>query len=117
MSGIREHFEELVFMEKKKVQDPVYGELVTEWVEGATFNGTFLVASSQEMQIAGKTGANAVVHIDTDKRNDLEYGDTIKRVKDGSTVRITTNKFDYEAPTVAEMQADVVYYLAERVTL
>lgn len=73
-------------------------------VPGAPFRASIYVNSSNEAQIAGRTGNKAIFTILTLKNVELEQNDVVLRNRDGRKYRITGNAIDKSTPDSAGLQ-------------
>lgn len=73
-------------------------------VPGAVFRASIYVNSSNEAEIAGRTGNKALFTVMTRKNVELEQNDVIFRQRDGRRYRITGNAIDKTTPDVADLE-------------
>lgn len=71
---------------------------------GAAFRASIYVNSSNEAQIAGRTGNKAIFTIMTLKNVELEQNDVVLRRRDNRKYRITGNAIDKSTPDSAGLQ-------------
>lgn len=97
------------FLESFQMMDYVsqpdgMGGFVMNHVPGAHFRASIYVNSSNEAEIAGRTGNKAIFTIMTLKNVELEQNDVILRQRDGRKYRITGNAIDKSTPDSAGLQ-------------
>jgi hypothetical protein len=116
--ALSDFFEQLKVMEKRQVQDPVYGDVTVQWVEGYAFNGTVNVQGSAAYVVGGKVGNTASVQLMTQDTNaPIIFGTKVKRVKDGTILKIVSLADDFLAPQMADATKNARLFLCERSTL
>lgn len=103
-----------VFMEKHRISDG-FGGFVWEWYDGETFQGKAIRKTSSDFLLAAQQGAKEVYKLVAPENVILEKNDTVKRVKDGAILRITSDSIDGSPPASSEIKCVMVY--AERTTL
>lgn len=97
------------FLESFQMMDYVsqpdgMGGFVMKHVPGAHFRASIYVNSSNEAEIAGRTGNKAIFTVMTLKNVELEQNDVILRQRDGRKYRITGNAIDKSTPDSAGLQ-------------
>lgn len=97
------YYEDCTRMDKRSVPDG-YGGFINRWEQGAKFRAAIVKDVSTEGKIAEKQGVTELYTITFPKGAALEYHDVIKRTKDGSTFRVTSNAHDSETPSVASFK-------------
>ena len=98
-------------LDKTTIPDGL-GGIITQWVEGAPFSAAIVKDSSLDARVAEKSGVTEVYTITVKKGLQLKYHDVFKRLKDGTTYRVTSNIKDKETPVVSSFQIGQV--IAER---
>lgn len=88
---------DLVIMDKVSEEDGM-GGVENYWKEGARFKGAVSVDNSTEAQVAAKQQVTSFYTIVVKDNVVLDYKSVIKRVDDGQTFRITTDREDGKAP-------------------
>lgn len=108
MSLLDEYKEEFAYMDKTHVRDEE-GNPVISWQESpVTFKAALRFDNSVQAKRAQAEGVQDLYTIITDKSIDLENNDVVKRVKDGTTFRITTNGKDNKTPSSAGLNMRAV---------
>lgn len=102
MSLLDEFMENFTIYDKRTVSDG-YGGYVTEWVEGAPIKAALRLDNSTEARIAEKQGVTALYTITTTKAINLQYHDVIKREKDQTFFRVTSDGDDVHTPASASL--------------
>lgn len=102
MSLIENMMDACVLMNKTKVSDDE-GGFYTVWEEGPEIAVAITHDSSLNAMLAEREGVTSTYTLTTHKENALEYGDVIKRKKDGRVFRVTSEKGDREAPAVSSL--------------
>ena len=97
------------FLESFQMMDYVshpdgMGGFIMNHVPGAHFRASIYVNSSNEAEIAGRTGNKAIFTVMTLKNVELEQNDVILRQRDGRKYRITGNAIDKSTPDSAGLQ-------------
>ena len=100
MTLIESMMEDCVFLNKVKVDDPG-GGYKDDYQDGVTFKAAVIKNSSNEAQIAEKSGISEIFTIVTDKSMTLEFHDVLRRVSDGEIFRVTSRAVDSKAPTAS----------------
>lgn len=103
MSLIESMMEDCVFLNKVKVDDPV-GGYKDSYQDGITFRAAVIKNSTNEVQIAEKSGMSEIFTIVTDKSMVLEFHDVLRRVSDGEIFRVTSRAVDSQAPAASTVQ-------------
>lgn len=102
------------FMEKVRTSDGM-GGWTTAWTEGEQFEAAFLKDNSTQAELAEKQGVTETYTITVFRQVPLDFHDVVKRLSDGATFRVTSNKKDNESPTFSAI--DFGQVKAERWTL
>lgn len=102
MSLVENMMDACVIMNKAKVADGE-GGFYTEWTEGAEISVAITHDGSINAMLAEREGVTSTYTLTTHKENALEYGDVIKRKKDGRIFRVTSEKGDQESPAVSSL--------------
>jgi len=89
-------------IDKRTVSDG-YGGYVTEWVDGAEFQGAITLDTSIEARIGEKQGVTALYTVTTSKALNLQYHDVFKRLSDGKVFRVTSDGDDKHTPKSANL--------------
>lgn len=97
---LEDFFEDFRMMDKTSVPDGL-GGVSPAYRDGAAFKAGISTNSSNEAQIAGKTGVKAIFTIVTRKTVTLNQSDRVKREKDGRVYRITSSAQDMATPVKA----------------
>ena len=100
MSLLDEAFESFVVMNKSIVDDG-YGGVITEWREGATFQGAMVYNGSSIREIAEALGSTSSYTFTCRKNLEFDFHDVLKRVADGKLFRLTTNSDELKTPKSA----------------
>lgn len=103
MSLLRESYEKVVLMDKKREPDGE-GGFITEWTESVEFQAAITFDTSIESRIGERQGVSSRYTITTDKNSKLEYHDVIKRLRDGKVFRVTSDGDDVMTPERASFQ-------------
>lgn len=111
MSLLNEMMEEYILMEKVRQSDGE-GGFVTTWEEGITFKACIVMDTTMEARIAEHEGVTSTYTVTTQKNVNLEYHDVLKRKKDGSIYRITSNGGEKITPSSSTL--DMAQVTAER---
>ncbi len=106
--------DEFVFMEKRRIPDNAGGYQI-EWNEGSVFRAKALRQSGSDLLIAQQNGAKEIYKIMTFAGVLLARDDYIKRKKDESIFKITSDPIDGTPPEMSDIKCVMVY--AERTTL
>lgn len=101
-------------IDKRTVSDG-YGGYVTEWVDGAEFQGAITLDTSIEARVGEKQGVTALYTVTTSKALNLQYHDVFKRLSDGKIFRVTSDGDDKHTPKSANLNMRQV--TAEEFTL
>ena len=107
MSLIEEMKEDFVILNKVKVSDGEGGFNV-EWQDGAEIQAVLVNDTSMVARIAEQQGVSSTYTITTDKTIQLEFHDVLKRVKDGSVYRVTSNSIDKQSPSISTLDISQV---------
>lgn len=110
--SLEDFYEDFQFMDYRSVSDGM-GGFVHEHVPGALFRAGIYANSSNEAEIAGRTGSKTIFTVTTRMNVELEQNDVILRKRDGRRYRITGNALDTTTPDVAsekyrEVNAEVI---------
>lgn len=100
--ALQDFFEDLVMVDRKTASDGLggFGEIFTD---GAVFQGAITTNQSMETRIAQAQGVTSVYTIITPKNVSIRFNDIVKRKKDNTYYRITSNPLDMETPLVANI--------------
>lgn len=107
MSLLDEMREDFVILNKVKVSDGEGGYDV-QWLEGAEIKAVLVNDTSMLGLIAEKQGVTSTYTITTDRTIQLEFHDVLKRKKDGSIYRVTSNSIDKMSPNVSTLDMSQV---------
>lgn len=110
--SLEDFYEDFQFMDYRSVSDGM-GGFKHEHVPGAPFRAGIYANSSNEAEIAGRTGSKTIFTVITRMNVELEQNDVILRKRDGRRYRITGNALDTTTPDVArekyrEVNAEVI---------
>lgn len=100
---IDEMMEDCCLMDRVSVPDGEGGWDYT-WKAGAPFKAAIVKDTSLNARIAEKEGVTEVYTITVYKGNKLNYNDVIKRLKDDTVLKVTSNIDDSETPKRASFQ-------------
>lgn len=89
-------------IDKRTVADG-YGGYVTEWVDGAEFQGAITLDTSIEARVGEKQGVTALYTVTTSKAINLQYHDVFRRLSDGKIFRVTSDGDDKHTPKSANL--------------
>lgn len=103
----RNFYEPCVLMEKERLSDGE-GGWITDWYEGMEFEAAIVMDTSIQARIAESDGMSSVYTVTTDKNVRLEFHDAFKRVSDGKTFRVTSDRNDKMTPDVASFDFEQV---------
>ena len=105
MIDIEKFFEAAIIMDKRTVTDQISGTS-SVWVEGAQIRAGIVTDSTTAAKIAYQNGAKIMYTVVYTGEYDLDIGDRIKRVKDGTIMVIKSSPADMTPPEGAsEMMA------------
>lgn len=108
MSLLDEYKEDFVFINKTHIRDDE-GNPIVVWTESdVTFKAALRFDNSVQAKRAQAEGVEDLYTIITDKRVSLEFNDVVKRVKDGTTYRVTTSGKDNHTPASAGLNMQAV---------
>lgn len=116
MIDIEKYFEDVIIMDKRTVTDPISGTS-SVWVDGATIRAGVVTDSSTAAKIAYQNGARVMYTVVYTGEYDLEIGDRLKRVKDGTIMTVKSSPADMTAPDIASELMDFRQVRAEAVKL
>lgn len=108
MSLLDEYKESFAFMDKSHTRDEEGNPVVTWAQSEATFQAALRFDNSIQAKIAQANGVQDLYTIVTDKDIDLEFNDVVKRIKDGTTFRVTTSGKDNHTPESATLNMRAV---------
>lgn len=108
MSLLDEYKEPFAFMDKSHVSDGEGGYTVTWTQSEATFQAALRFDSSIQAKRAQAEGVKDLYTIISGRETSLEYNDVVKRLKDGTTFRITTSGKDHKTPLSAGLNMRAV---------
>jgi hypothetical protein len=108
MSLLDEYKESFAFMDKSHTRDAEGNPLVTWAQSEATFLAALRFDSSIQAKRAQADGVQDLYTIVTSKDIDLEFNDVVKRLKDGTTFRVTTSGKDNHTPASAGLNMRAV---------
>lgn len=97
MIGVEKYFEDAVIMDKRTVTDQISGTS-SVWVEGAKIRVGIVTDSSTAAKIAYQNGAKVMYTVVYTGDYDLDIGDRIKRVKDGTIMVVKSSPADMSPP-------------------
>jgi hypothetical protein len=100
MSLLDEAMEKCIILNKSTVADG-YGGYITNWTDGAEFQGAIVLNSSMEARIGEKQGVTALYTVTTSKALNLQFHDVFRRVSDGKIFRVTSDGDDLKTPNSA----------------
>lgn len=108
MSLLDEYKEDFVFINKTHILDDEGNPAVT-WTESdVSFKAALRFDNSIQAKRAQAEGVQDLYTIVTDKSISLEYNDVVKRLKDGTTFRVTTSGKDNKTPASAGLNMRAV---------
>lgn len=108
MSLLDEYKEDFAYMDKTHSRDDE-GNPIVVWTESAvSFKAAIRFDNSIQAKRAHVEGVEDLYTIITDKSIDLEYNDVVKRLKDGTTFRVTTSGKDNKTPASAGLNMRAV---------
>lgn len=90
-------------MDKVSRPDP-FGGIVYTYEEGARFLGGMVKNASTEMVIAEQNGAKSTYTLVVDRKLELERGQIVKRLEDGSLYKVTAPARDMMTPAKSALQ-------------
>lgn len=108
MSLLQEYMEQFAFMDKSHISDGEGGYIVTWTQSEASFSAAIRFDSSVQAKRAQAEGVKDLYTIITQKSTDLEFNDVVKRLKDGTTYRVTTSGKDHKTPASAGLNMRTV---------
>lgn len=108
VSLLDEYTEPFAYMDKSHVRDAEGNTHVTWTQSEATFNAALRFDNSLQAKRAQAEGVQDLYTIVTGKEIDLEANDVVKRIKDGTTYRVTTNGKDNKTPASASLNMRAV---------
>lgn len=97
MSLLSDAIETFVIMDRRSYNDG-YGSVGYRWEEGAEIEVAAVKNDSLEARVALRSGVKDIYTIFMSKDIMLRYHDVIKRVEDGTILRITGDAQDAETP-------------------
>ena len=100
MSLIEKAFESYIILNKVKINDG-YGGTITTWQEGAKVQVAMQFNNSIEAKKAEAQGSSSVYTLTTKRKDNLQYHDVLRRVRDGKIFRITSDGDDLYTPSSA----------------
>lgn len=108
MSLLDEYKEDFAYMDKTHTRDDE-GNPIVIWTESAvSFKAAIRFDNSVQAKRAQAEGVEDLYTIITDKGIDLEFNDVVKRLKDGTTFRVTTSGKDNRTPSSAGLNMRAV---------
>lgn len=107
MSLLQEYYEDFVLMTRTTVSDG-YGGYKTTYVDGITIPAALRIDQSMQARRAEKEGVTSVYTIITPKALNLQYHDVLKRKKDNTTFRVTSDGDDNATPATASLDMRAV---------
>lgn len=108
MSLLDEYKEDFVFINKTHILDDEGNPAVT-WTESdVSFKAALRFDNSIQAKRAQAEGVQDLYTIVTDKSINLEFNDVVKRLKDGTTFRVTTSGKDNKTPSSAGLNMRAV---------
>lgn len=110
MSLLDEAFENFTIIDRITTDDG-YGGVVTEWIDGAPFQGALVYDSSTTMKVAQAAGSTSSYTLTVRKNVNLDFHTVIRRESDGHTYRILSNSDDRKTPESARL--NMLQYAAE----
>ena len=116
MIDSEKYFEDVIIMDKRTVTDPISGTS-SVWVDGATIRAGVVTDSSTAAKIAYQNGARVMYTVVYSGEYDLEIGDRLKRVKDGTIMTVKSSPADMTVPDIASELMDFRQVRAEAVKL
>ena len=102
MSLLSEQMESCTIIDKVTAADG-YGGVITQWVDGATFNAATVFDTSMQARAAEKQGVTAMYTVTTEKNINLQYHDVFRRERDGKIFRVTSDGDDKKTPNSAAL--------------
>lgn len=116
MIDIEKYFEDVIIMDKRTVSDPISGTS-SVWVDGATIRAGVVTDSSTAAKIAYQNGARVMYTVAYTGEYDLDIGDRLKRVKDGTIMTVKSSPADMTPPSGASEMMQFRMVRAEAVKL
>lgn len=116
MIDIEKYFEDVIIMDKRTVTDPISGTS-SVWVDGATIRAGVVTDSSTAAKIAYQNGARVMYTVVYTGEYDLEIGDRLKRVADGTIMTVKSSPADMTPPDTASEMMNFRQVRAEAVKL
>lgn len=108
MSLLDEYKEDFTYMDKTHSRDDEGNSIVT-WTESdVSFKAALRFDNSIQAKRAQAEGVQDLYTIITDKSIEFEYNDVVKRLKDGTTFRVTTSGKDNKTPSSAGLNMRAV---------
>lgn len=102
MSLLSEQMEQCTIIDKTTSADG-YGGVITQWVDGASFNAATVFDTSMQARAAEKQGVTAMYTVTTEKNINLQYHDVFRRERDGKIFRVTSDGDDKKTPASAAL--------------
>lgn len=90
-------------MVDKRTADDGYGGMITQWVDGASFQCAIVLDTSTEARVAEANGVTNLYTVTTPKSINLQPRDVFRRVSDGKIFRVTSDGKDKKTPNSATL--------------
>ena len=103
MSLLTQAMEDVVMLEKKRIQDGE-GGFTTSWAGGVQFKAAINFDSSMEARTAEKAGATSLYTVTVPLNCTLEHHDVFRRLRDEKVFRVTSDGDDKTTPASASFQ-------------
>jgi hypothetical protein len=116
MIDIEKYFEDVIIMDKRTVTDQISGTS-SVWVEGALIRAGIVTDSTTAAKIAYQNGAKIMYTVVYTGEYDLDIGDRIKRIKDGTIMVVKSSPADMSPPDGASDMMQYRQVRAEAVKL
>lgn len=102
MSLLEAMTEDFVILDKSSVEDGE-GGFESVWSEGATIKAILTLDTSMQAKRAEREGVTSVYTLTTAKDVVLEFHTVVKRLKDNSIFRVTTEGGEKVTPSVSTL--------------
>ena len=107
MSLLEEQMESCTIIDKRTSNDS-YGGVITEWIDGATFDCAVTLDNSTQARVANKEGVKDLYTATTKRNINLQFHDVFRRNSDGKVFRSTSDGDDAKTPKSAGLDMRVV---------
>lgn len=110
--ALHDFYEECRYLDVETAPDS-RGGTIRRYKPGKSFVAGIYPVSSSTRESAGAIAPSTSYNIITDIGIPLTYGDVVQRVRDGLTLRVTSNASDMETPAVAVVKYHQVSAIKE----